>query len=69
MHLHMTPAGQEFAEKYIAPVFEAENRTFAEMSTDETHNLLALTGKYTELLRKNTEKLLGQNQRTEDTHP
>ena len=69
MHLHMTPAGQEFAEKYIAPVFEAENRTFAEMSPDETHNLLALTGKYTELLRKNTEKLLGQNQRTEDTHP
>ena len=68
MHLRLTTAGQEFAEKYILPVFEAENRIFAEMSPEETRSLLALTAKYTGLLRKNTGQLLDSNQKTEDTH-
>ncbi len=58
MHLQLTADGQRFAEAYIAPVIDAENRVFAEMSAAETRQLLELTKKYTELLRKNTGELL-----------
>lgn len=58
MHLRLTPDGQRFAREYITPVFIAENRIFSEMSADETRQLLALTKKYTELLRKNAGEIL-----------
>ncbi len=58
MHLQLTQDGQRFADEYITPVFTAENRVFSEMSTEETRQLLALTKKYTELLRKNTGEIL-----------
>ena len=59
MHLHLTPAGEAFTEEYIVPVFDAENHVFAQMTPEETAQMLRLTKKYTELFRKNAdEKIL-----------
>lgn len=53
MHLHLTPAGRQLMKEKIAPVIDAENSVFAEMSPKETRELLRLTKKYAILLRKN----------------
>lgn len=59
MHLHLTPAGQQLMEEKIAPVIDAENSVFSEMSPEETREFLRLTKKYARLLRKNAvQKLL-----------
>lgn len=68
MHLQLTQDGQRFADEYITPVFTAENRVFSEMSTEETRQLLALTKKYTELLRKNTGEILESPKEKEAEH-
>lgn len=60
MHLHLTPEGQRFAETYIAPVLDAENHIFAQMTPEETGALLRLTRKYTELFRKNADEKIFQ---------
>lgn len=52
MHIHFTQAGQEFADKKIAPVFELENSVFEEFPEEECQQLLQLTRKYVMLCRK-----------------
>lgn len=52
MHIHFTQAGQEFADKKIAPVFELENSVFEEFPEEECQKLLQLTRKYVMLCRK-----------------
>lgn len=52
MHIHLTPAGQRLAEEKIWPVMEMEKRVFGEMSPQESRELLKLSRKYMELLKK-----------------
>lgn len=62
MHIHLTPSGQELAEKKILPVIEMENQSFAEMPQPERKLLLELTKQHVVHLRKRTEQLLEQEE-------
>ena len=46
--------GREFSEKHIGPVFDMENATFESMEPSECEQLLSLTRKYVQILKKNT---------------
>lgn len=58
MHLHLTAEGRQFTEQYIAPVFDAENRVFSEMTAEEAQTLLRLTKKYKDLFYRNVQEQL-----------
>ena len=45
--------GREFSEKHIGPVFDMENATFESMEPSECEQLLSLTRKYVQILKKN----------------
>lgn len=48
-----TEFGREFSEKHICPVFDMENATFESMEPSECEQLLSLTRKYVQILKKN----------------
>lgn len=52
MHIYLTASGQKLAEEKVAPLFEAENKSFAEMPSEESQELLRLTRKYIDIFRK-----------------
>lgn len=54
IHLFFTEFGREFSEKHIGPVFDMENATFESMEPSECEQLLSLTRKYVQILKKNT---------------
>ena len=53
IHLFFTEFGREFSEKHIGPVFDMENATFESMEPSECEQLLSLTRKYVQILKKN----------------
>lgn len=53
IHLFFTEFGREFSEKHICPVFDMENATFESMEPSECEQLLSLTRKYVQILKKN----------------
>lgn len=52
MHLTLTDAGRRIVEERIAPVAEAEHRAFQILTDQERQELLRLTGKYVDQLRR-----------------
>ena len=44
---------ENFLEKHIGPVFDMENATFESMEPLECEQLLSLTRKYVQILKKN----------------
>lgn len=55
-HIHLTDAGQQFANEHIAPVLAMENAAFDGMTPTEQQELLRLTGKYIQLFHNQTEQ-------------
>lgn len=53
IHLFFTEFGREFSEKHIGPVFDMGNATFESMEPSECEQLLSLTRKYVQILKKN----------------
>lgn len=53
LSMHLTEFGREFSEKHIGPVFDMENATFESMEPSECEQLLSLTRKYVQILKKN----------------
>lgn len=53
--ISLTPAGEALMEKVVRPIVEAENQAFAVMELQERQELLRLSRKYMELLRKQLE--------------
>ena len=53
IHLFFTEFGRKFSEKHIGPVFDMENATFESMEPSECEQLLSLTRKYVQILKKN----------------
>lgn len=56
--IYLTPSGKKFTEKKINPVINIENNIFADMSPEESNELLRLTKKYVDLLREKSKTLL-----------
>ena len=56
-----TEKGTEFAEKYIDPMIEMEERTWYEMKEDERKLLISLTRKYSAI----TEKALAEYEKNQ----
>lgn len=57
MHIHLTPMGNELLEKKILPVIMIENQSFADMTAEESAELLRLSSKYISRLRENMKLL------------
>lgn len=57
-HIHLTDAGQQFANKNIIPVLAMENAAFEGMFPTEQQEFLRLTEKYIQLFRNQTEQIL-----------
>lgn len=55
-HIHLTEAGEQLVKEKIFPVMDMENAVFAEMSKDESQELLRLTKRYIQLLQKKFEE-------------
>ena len=53
IHLFFTEFGRKFSEEHIGPVFDMENATFESMEPSECEQLLSLTRKYVQILKKN----------------
>lgn len=58
MHLHLTPAGEAFAQKYIYPIIDMEEEAFLEMSPQERDALVHLTHKYVRLMREKADQFM-----------
>lgn len=58
MHISLTDAGKELVRERIFPVIEIENGVFDSMSEEECRELLRLSNKYIEILKKNVKELL-----------
>lgn len=46
MHIFFTETGEEFAQKHIAPVIEAERASFSRLTDGQQEQLIRLTKKY-----------------------
>lgn len=55
--IYLTPQGKAFAREKILPSAEAENQVFAEMSKEESQELLRLTEKYLRRFQAKIEEL------------
>ncbi len=58
MHIFLTETGKALAQERIYPVIEIENSVFDAMSENECRELLRLSKKYMEILKKNVKELL-----------
>lgn len=62
MHIFLTPKGEDFIEKNIAPVIVMENQTCSQMNAEELDTLLLLTNQYLECLRTQAKELTIQGE-------
>lgn len=58
MHIYLTEKGQRFAKEYIAPVIVMENGVFEELTKEERHELLGLSGKYLQCFRRRAKEFM-----------
>lgn len=58
MLLCLTEAGKELVQEKIMPVFELESNAFMEMDQAERRQLLRLMGKYLQVFREKSTKIL-----------
>ncbi len=56
--IELTESGQNYANEFIAIVFQFEERTWKRMTEDERKSLILSSQKYLDLFRKETEHLL-----------
>ena len=56
--IELTESGQNYANEFIAIVFQFEERTWKRMTEDERTSLIRSSQKYLDLFRKETEHLL-----------
>ena len=56
--IFFTPSGEKLVAKKITPVINIENNVFTGMTPNESKELLRLTQKYVDLLRKKSELYL-----------
>ena len=61
-YLHLTKLGKALAERTIRPVFQMEERAFHGMTTQQQRGLLELNRLNLELLRQESEQILGVSQ-------
>lgn len=55
MHIFLTPAGETLTAEKILPFIAIEQKSFEDMTPEETRDLLRLYRKYTSKLRENAE--------------
>lgn len=58
LHIHLTEYGLNFVQQKIEPVIEMENRAFEGLSDPERRQLLILSRRYIEFLRREVDVLL-----------
>lgn len=58
MHIYLTDCGQKLAANKIAPLFEAENKSFTAMTPEDSRELLRLTHKYVDIFRNMSSHLI-----------
>ena len=61
-YLHLTGLGKALAERTIHPVFQMEERAFHAMTAQQQRGLLELNRLNLELLRRESEQILGVSQ-------
>lgn len=58
-HIYFTEAGQKFVREKVFPVMEMEKEVFAEMSLEESRELLRLMKKYLEIFQRKAREGIG----------
>lgn len=61
-YLHLTELGKALAERTVRPVFQMEERAFHAMTAQQQRGLLELNRLNLELLRRESEQILGVSQ-------
>lgn len=55
--LHLTSVGEELVSRVMVPLIQAEEESFNTLSDEECEQMLSLTKRYSEALRKNIEDI------------
>ncbi len=56
-HIFLTPKGESLLREKILPVIEIENKSFTDMTPEESAELLRLSNKYASRLREHADSL------------